>query len=429
MSHSDYGVKCRDRTAAVVASANQELRKRILKRLRARSWTVAEAMGGAQALSLVEDGGFGALLLDRWLPDLEVAELVEIIKARHPQVRVLLLGSEAEEPCLVEKLSQDEGLLPDFPESQQSGAHEAGGEGLEGRSSLHPLRPSLIGEGRAPAESEEPLPGMIGTSAAMQRAYHLARLVIPRDTTVLVMGETGTGKELMARAIHSLSPRARQPFVIVNCAAIPETLLESELFGYSRGAFTGAFQSRLGRIHAAHSGTLFLDEVGGLPLGMQGKLLRFLQEGEVQRLGSPDLFRVDVRVIAATNVNLARALAEGQFNDALYYRLCVFPIQLAPLRERREDVLPLATHFLESLCRRASLPCKTMSLEVGRELEAFSWPGNVRELKHIVERAFILSEDGTEIRSEHIDLPKRGGGVRGILDWRSKDGMPPAIAS
>jgi len=335
-----------------------------------------------------------------------VAELVEIIKARHPQVRVLLLGSEAEERCLVEKLSQDESLLLDFPESQQSGEQETRGEGSGGRSSLRPLLPSLTGEGRAPVKSEEPLPGMIGTSAAMQRAYHLARLVIPRDTTVLVMGETGTGKELMARAIHSLSPRARQPFVIVNCAAIPETLLESELFGYSRGAFTGAFQSRLGRIHAAHSGTLFLDEVGGLPLGMQGKLLRFLQEGEVQRLGSPDLFRVDVRVIAATNLNLARALAEGQFNDALYYRLCVFPIQLPPLRERREDILPLATHFLESFCRRANIPCKTISFEAGRELEAFSWPGNVRELKHIVERAFILSESGTEIRFEHIDLPK-----------------------
>jgi DNA-binding NtrC family response regulator len=406
MSQSDYGVVCRVPTAAVVASANQELRKRILKRLRARSWTVEEAMGGAEALSLVEDGAFGALLLDRWLPDLEVAELVEILKARHPQVRVLLLGSEAEERCLVEKLSQDEGLPPDFREAQQSGKHETRGEGLGGRSSLHALLPPPIGEGRAPVKSEEPLPGMIGTGAAMQRVYHLARLVIPRDTTVLIMGETGTGKELMARAIHSLGPRARQPFVIVNCAAIPETLLESELFGYSRGAFTGAFQSRLGRIHAAHSGTLFLDEVGGLPLGMQGKLLRFLQEGEVQRLGSPDLFRVDVRVIAATNLNLARALAEGQFNDALYYRLCVFPIRLAPLRERREDILPLATHFLESLCRRASLPCKTIPFEVGRELEAFSWPGNVRELKHVVERAFILSEGGTEIRSEHIDLPK-----------------------
>jgi transcriptional regulator with GAF, ATPase, and Fis domain len=229
-------------------------------------------------------------------------------------------------------------------------------------------------------------------------------LVIPRDTTVLIIGETGTGKELMARAIHDLSPRARQPFVIVNCAAIPETLLESELFGYSRGAFTGAFQSRLGRIHAAHGGTLFLDEVGGLPLGMQGKLLRFLQEGEVQRLGSADVFRVDVRVIAATNVDLARATAEGRFNNALYYRLCVFPIQLPPLRQRREDILPLATHFLESLCRKAAVPRKSIPSEVAGALEAHSWPGNVRELKHTIERAFILSENMSALCSEHIHL-------------------------
>jgi DNA-binding NtrC family response regulator len=399
MSQSDYGVVCRVRSAAIVASPNNEFRKRILRRLRVQGWTVEEAVGGAEALSLVEDGAFGALLLDRWLPDLEVAELVDIIKARHPHVQVLVIGSEAEEHSLVERLSQREGLPLDFPEARESRGRETEAERLkEHRGGAA----GIVSE----IKREEPLPGMIGASRAMQRAYRLARLVIPRDTTVLIMGETGTGKELMARAIHNLGPRARQPFVIVNCAAIPETLLESELFGYSRGAFTGAFQSRLGRIHAAHSGTLFLDEVGALPLGMQGKLLRFLQEGEVQRLGSPDVFRVDVRVIAATNVDLARAMTEGRFNDALYYRLCVFPIQLGPLRERRDDILPLATHFLESLCRAATVPCKSIPFEVARVLEAYAWPGNVRELKHIVERAFILSESGSVLRSEHIDLPR-----------------------
>jgi DNA-binding NtrC family response regulator len=367
--------------------------------LRAENWTVEEAMGGAEALSLAEDGAFGALLLDRWLPDLEVEELVDTIKARHPHVQVVVLGSEAEERCLVERLSQHEGLPLDFPEARESREHEIEAEKLR----EHPGGAAGI---VTEIKREEPLPGMVGMSAAMQRAYYLARLVIPRDTTVLITGETGTGKELMARAIHNLGPRARQPFVIVNCAAIPETLLESELFGYSRGAFTGAFQSRLGRIHAAHSGTLFLDEVGAMPLGMQGKLLRFLQEGEVQRLGSPDVFRVDVRVIAATNVDLARAMEERRFNDALYYRLCVFPIQLAPLRERRDDILPLANHFLESLCRGATVPCKSIPFEVARILETYVWPGNVRELKHIVERAFILSESGSVLHSEHIDLPR-----------------------
>jgi transcriptional regulator with GAF, ATPase, and Fis domain len=332
------------------------------------------------------------------LPDLDVPELVDIIKARHPQVQVLVVGSEVEERHLVERLCPRKDLPLDFPDAQESRECEIGAEGLRERTGG---AAGIVTE----VKREEPLPGMMGSSGALQRAYHLARLVIPRDTAVLIMGETGTGKELMARAIHELGPRARQPFVIVNCAAIPETLLESELFGYSRGAFTGAFQSRLGRIHSAHGGTLFLDEVGGLALGMQGKLLRFLQEGEVQRLGSPDVFRVDVRVIAATNVDLARAMAEGRFDDALYYRLCVFPIELAPLRERREDILPLAAHFLDSFCREAAVPCKSIAFEVARTLEAYSWPGNVRELKHIIERAFILSENGSVLRSEHLSLP------------------------
>jgi len=406
MNQASFRAVCRVSSSAIVASANKDLRNRILGRLRAQRWTVEEAMGGAEALSLVEDGVFGALLLDRWLPDLEVSELVQIVKSRHPQVQVMLLGSEAEERLLLERLSRSEGLPLGIPEAQE--VEEKPGPGF---SIPSPIEEGNQGYGNAgtpglpaPAEAEEPLPGMIGFSATMQRVYHLTRLIIPRDTTALITGETGTGKELMARAIHRLGPRARQPFVIVNCAAIPESLMESELFGYSRGAFTGAFQSRLGRIHAAHGGTLFLDEVGNLPPGMQGKLLRFLQEGEVQRLGSPDVFRVDVRVIAATNLDLGRALADGRFNDALYYRLCVFPIKLPALRERRDDILPLATHFLASFCREASLPSKSISLEVGKRLEAHAWPGNVRELKHVIERAFILSQRALVLRPEHIDL-------------------------
>jgi DNA-binding NtrC family response regulator len=398
MSPSNLKPACEARSAAIVASANKEFRERILKRLGARSWTGEEALGGAEALSLVEEGAFNVLFLDRWLPDLDVSELVDIIKARHPQVQVLVVASEGEERHLVETLSPPKDLPLDFPDAQESREGEIEAEGLR-------ERPGGTAGIVTEVKREEPLPGMMGSSQAMQRAFHLARLVIPRDTTVLIMGETGTGKELMARAIHNLGPRARQPFVIVNCAAIPETLLESELFGYSRGAFTGAFQSRLGRIHSAHGGTLFLDEVGGLPLGMQGKLLRFLQEGEVQRLGSPDVFRVDVRVIAATNLDLARAMAEGRFDDALYYRLCVFPIELAPLRERREDILPLAVHFLDSFCREAAVPCKSIAFEVARTLETYSWPGNVRELKHIIERAFILSESMPVLRSEYVSLP------------------------
>ena len=251
---------------------------------------------------------------------------------------------------------------------------------------------------------------MLGTCEAMRRVYRLARLIVPRDTTVYLMGETGTGKELVARAIHQLGPRSHNPFVVINCAAIPETLLEAELFGHVRGAFTGAVQSRLGHIQAAHGGTLLLDEVGELPLGMQAKLLRFLQQGEVQRLGSSDIFRVDVRVIAATNANLSRRVEEGRFREDLYYRLAVFPIQLAPLQARGKDILRLAEHFLHTFCAEAGVPVKRISQAAAELLEHYAWPGNVRELKHRVERAFILSEIGEELLPAHFTF-SRGMGV------------------
>jgi transcriptional regulator with GAF, ATPase, and Fis domain len=245
---------------------------------------------------------------------------------------------------------------------------------------------------------------MIGSSSPLQQVYRLVRLVAPRNTTVLITGDTGTGKELVARAIHLVGPRSQQPFVTVNCAAIPEALLESELFGYTRGAFTGAFQSRVGRIHSAHGGTLFLDEVGELPLSMQAKLLRFLQEGEVQRLGSSDVVRVDARVIAATNTDLAERVREKAFREDLYYRLSVFPIDIQPLRARVEDILPLSLHFLSGFCRESGVVEKDISAAARRVLEQHSWPGNVRELRHVIERAFILSENNPELLPEHIRI-------------------------
>jgi transcriptional regulator with GAF, ATPase, and Fis domain len=232
--------------------------------------------------------------------------------------------------------------------------------------------------------------------------YRLARLVAPRQTPVLLTGETGTGKELVARALHALSPRQERPFVVINCAAIPEPLMEAELFGYNRGAFTGAFQSRLGRMQMAQGGTVLLDEVGDLPLSMQAKLLRFLQEGEIQRLGSPDTLRVDARVIAATNANLPRRVKEGRFRDDLYYRLAVFPIEIDPLRVRREDIALLSEHFLDLLSQEAHAPARTFSPAVARALEQYAWPGNVRELRQVIERAFILAEEQKELRPEYF---------------------------
>ena len=223
-----------------------------------------------------------------------------------------------------------------------------------------------------------------------------------RDTTVLVTGETGTGKELVAQAIHQLSRRAKQAFVAVNCAAIPEALLEAELFGHVRGAFTGAVQSRLGRIHVAQGGTIFLDEVGELPLSMQAKLLRFSQNGEVQRLGSSDVYRVDVRVICATNAPLQELVETKQFRQDLYYRLAVFPIDLPPLRERDGDVALLAEHFLRGFCSESEFPMKNLTPAALGSLEQRKWLGNVRELQHVLERAFILCGNAREICAQHV---------------------------
>ena len=234
----------------------------------------------------------------------------------------------------------------------------------------------------------------------MRRLYRMVRLVAPRDTTVLITGESGTGKELVAEALHRLSPRSTRPFVTVNCAAIPETLLEAELFGHTRGAFTGAVQSRVGKIHSAHGGTLLLDEIGEMPMAVPAKLLRFLENREVQRLGSSDTFRVDVRVIAATNAKLQEKVAAREFRQDLFYRLAVFPVQAPPLRERGDDVQALARFFVGQFCGepvRLSRPAMEL-------LSSHCWPGNVRELKHAVERASILLEGGSVLLPEHFSL-------------------------
>jgi transcriptional regulator with GAF, ATPase, and Fis domain len=243
---------------------------------------------------------------------------------------------------------------------------------------------------------------MIGSSAAMRRVYRLVRLVAPRTTTVLVAGPTGSGKELVARALHALSPRASKPLVVVNCAAIPDALLESELFGFTRGAFTGAVQSQLGRIAAAHGGTLFLDEVSELPLGMQAKLLRFLEQKEIQRLGSSDIMRVDVRVVAASNVDLAGLAGARRFREDLFYRLSAFPIELPALAERRADIIPLAQHFLTCMAAALNAPRPQFAPEALRLLETHCWRGNVRELQHVIERASILVESGDTVLADHL---------------------------
>jgi Nif-specific regulatory protein len=241
---------------------------------------------------------------------------------------------------------------------------------------------------------EAPLPEIVGNAPAMQEVYRLVRLAAPRSAHVLLVGETGTGKELIARAIHKLSRRADGPFIRVNCGALHENLLESELFGHVKGAFTGAVENKTGRFEAAHGGTIFLDEINSTSPKLQVKLLRVLQEREFERVGESRTIRVDVRVVAATNAPLEELVATGQFREDLYYRLNVIPIVLPPLRERREDIPLLASHFLRRYAEQHKCPVPELTAEVIEWLQGYDWPGNVRELENTLERLIVLSDGG-----------------------------------
>jgi transcriptional regulator with GAF, ATPase, and Fis domain len=259
-----------------------------------------------------------------------------------------------------------------------------------------------VGDDRMPAlpEWKMLLPELVGDSRAMREMARLVHLVARRSTTVLIEGETGTGKEVVARALHRLSARAGKSFAVLNCAAIPESLLEAELFGHTRGAFTGAVQSRMGRIEAADGGTLLLDEIGEMPVGMQAKMLRFLESGELQRVGGNEMTQVDVRLIAATHQPLEQQSLDGSFRLDLYHRLAVFPIQVPALRQRMEDIAALSEFFLEQLGEQS--PRKRLAYGAAEKLQEHSWPGNVRELMHVLERGVILAGPNPEIGAAEI---------------------------
>jgi DNA-binding NtrC family response regulator len=369
----------------LLVSGNSEFRDQLRDRLAPLRWNLVEAKSGSEALELLHtQDETEVLLLDPLLPDLLPAEFCGMVRQRYPNIEILtmntntghvLVGSSSPTPFA----SQLADLL------YQGAAPPA----------LKPVAkaPDFIRN----SKSGPGLRGMVGDSPAMQNAYALVHMVAPRDTTVLITGESGTGKDLIAQAIHMISPRQKSPFIVVNCAAIPEALLEAELFGYAKGAFTGAMQSRIGRIHAAHGGTLFLDEIGDMPLALQSKILRFVEQGEVQRLGSNDNLRVDVRVVAATNAALPTLVKQKLFREDLYYRLAVFPIRLAPLRERDKDVTSLAHFFAAKFC-----PGVTVTPEAIEALYKHDWPGNVRELRNVMERASILLGAEREISAREI---------------------------
>ena len=377
----------------LVASPSTRVRQRVLESLRSPVRCFEQASGGAEALNHLESGNWQVLFLDRRLPDLDAEELSQTVRRRYPSIEVVLLDPEVD-PSRDGEASSDHAGTEAIDRSAELGL------ALDLDKDNDKSKDAVLLTDRFVLET--PLPGMIGNAHVMQAVYRLVRLLAPRNTTVLITGPTGCGKELVARAIHQLSPRSARTFAVVNCAAIPETLLEAELFGYARGAFTGAAQSYAGRIQTAQGGTLFLDEIGEMPLSLQPKLLRFLEQKELQRLGSAEVVRVDARVVSATNAHLLSLVREGKFREDLYYRVCGFPIEIPPLCDRPEDIAQLAAHFLEKYALR--LPAPQLSSTALQLLKTHSWPGNIRELQIVIERALILSEDQAVISPEQLLL-------------------------
>ena len=370
------------------------LRQAIAEQLADRGYHVEQAESGEVAIARLADFAFDVIVTDLRLPGVDGSAVIEAAVARYPEIIAIVVTGY--------------GTVKDAVEAIKRGASDFVSKPFQIDELLHVLGSSLEQRRlksenaylRAQLEERYRFEGVIGKSRPMARLFQLLETVAPTNSTILITGETGSGKEVVARAIHHNSPRRVHRFVALNCSAIPETLLEAELFGHIRGAFTGAIGNRQGRLEQAHKGTLFLDEVGTMSAGLQMKLLRVLQEREFERVGDSHTTKVDVRVIAATNSDLTRLVAEGQFREDLFYRLNVIPVQLPPLRERKEDIPLLVQHFLETLRPGATL---TVSQDAMRRLMSFLWPGNVRQLENAIERAVALSAGRTQI--DVADLP------------------------
>jgi DNA-binding NtrC family response regulator len=443
--------RTRPRTA-LVASADRSFRQRITHVLAGLRWQVREAEGGAQAWTEAEAALPDAVIVDSWLPDLDVAEFLGEFRGRFPAVDLVTAagnvaaesprGPYRQELLYALRLCQETdtaawNTAPAIEESERDPTRLESAKpivapiiaspapspsthsipalsnpALENIAPLLPFPPAAIGNAISiqPARAShavdpnvsERLPALVGNAACMLEVSRRVRLVAARMTPVLIEGPTGSGKELVAEALHRLSTRSRKPFVTINCAAIPEALLEAELFGHTRGAFTGAVRGRTGRIEAADGGTLFLDEIGEMPLALQAKLLRFVECGELQRVGDNETVKVDVRILAATHQPLGPQAQNGAFRSDLYYRLAVFLIRTPSLAEHTQDLLLLIDHFLQKLGR--DTPVKRLDESAFAKLGAHNWPGNVRELEHVLERGIILAGDNPVLTASEIDF-------------------------
>ena len=403
----------------LIVDDEHALREAIAERLADHGFVVEQATSGEEALQRLSDFAFDILITDLRLPGIDGARVIEAALERYPEIIAIVITGY--------------GTVKDAVEAIKQGAADFITKPFQFDALLHVLRSALEQRRlksenaylRSQLEDRYRIDGLVGHSRVMRELFQLLETVAATSSTVLITGETGTGKELAARAIHHNSPRRANRFVAINCSAIPETLLEAELFGHVRGAFTGAVGARQGRLEQAHKGTLFLDEVGTMSPALQAKLLRVLQEREFERVGDSNTVKIDVRVIAATHSDLVRMVADATFREDLFYRLNVIPVQLPPLRERREDIPLLVQHFLQKLATEAGRGPVTISQDALRRLMAYHWPGNIRQLENAVERALAFNQGRSQIDVHDLtaDIQQPAAGSDSSEVWFPDDGL------
>jgi len=378
-----------------------QLRQSFLKLLAAEGHTVRTASTGEEGVALAERWAPDLVIMDVRLPGMTGLDAFKIIHEREPKLPVIIMTAFGSTETAIEatKMGAFDYVLKPFEVPQMLSLI---GQAMEAGRMMR----SRVEMDALPATATDE--ALVGRSKAMQEVYKAIGRVAPTDATVLIRGESGTGKELVARACYQHSLRSDKPFLVINCVAIPETLLESELFGYERGAFTGASQRRLGKIEQAHSGTIFLDEIGDMPFSIQSKILRLLQEKSIERLGGRQSIPVDVRIIAATNRDLEKYLDEGRFREDLYYRLKVVTLWLPPLRDRREDIPLLSDYFLSRFSREMEMNDPGITDEAKAAMAQYDWPGNVRELANTLQKALIFSRGLTIGQDDVTQIIREG---------------------
>ena len=389
----------------VVADDEESMRWVLSKALKRKGFSVDLARDGDEALSLINANAYDLAILDIKMPGLSGLDLLDRVRETKNDLLVVIMTAEASMKNAIEAMKRGayDYITKPFDLDVIDAIIEKIDKAREMTSQVTMLKEEL--KDRYQLEKT-----IIGNSPAMRDVYKTIGKVAPSDVTVLIQGESGTGKELIARAIHFNSKRLGKPFIALNCAAIPKELLESELFGFEKGAFTGAVERKLGKFEQANGGTIFLDEIGDMPLDLQAKILRVLQEKEVTRTGGNQSITVDTRIVAATNQDLEVKVRDRSFREDLYYRLNVVPIHLVPLRERREDIPLLVDYFVKNSSAELEIPVKQCSLDAMRLLTNYPWPGNVRELENTIKRAVILSSDPFLTAADFSSLPTQKAG-------------------